>query len=91
MYKAIQIVSIERHHRSRIVRFPEKRRLEIRRTVGGPSSDIDGSGAEQVLGIHFGDGGCESELNGREALEVGEWTGVVGYGVALEDLRRVRM
>ena len=88
MHKVIEIVSIQRHQRSRVVRFPKQRRLEIRRTVRGPCpSDIDGGAAEQVLGIHMSDGGCETGLNGGQALQVGERTGVVGDGVALEDLR----
>ena len=87
MHKVIQIISIQRHQRSRVIRFPKQRRLEIRRTVGRPCiSDIDGGAAEQVLGIHCGDGGGETGLDAGQALEVGERTSVIGYGVTLKDL-----
>ena len=92
MRKVIQIVSIQRHQRSKVIRLSKQRRLEICRTIRVPSfSDIDGSGAEQVPGIHFGDGGCEIGLNSGQTLEIGKRTCLVGHGVALEDLGRVDM
>ena len=52
--------------------------------------DIDDGGAEHVLRGDVGNGCFEGELDGGEAVEIGESAGVVGGGVGGEDLVRKR-
>ena len=52
--------------------------------------DVDDRGAQEVLGVDFGNRGCETGLDGWKTVKVREIAGVVGKGVGTEDLWRDR-
>ena len=52
--------------------------------------DVDDRGAEEVLGVDFGNRCCETSLDGWKTAKVREIAGVVGKRVGTEDLSRDR-